>query len=271
MILVVEDNAVSGRIIEANLRRARYDVVVAHNGREALEILAERPDVDLVITDISMPELDGLGLIEAMQKKLEWSEIPVIVASGLADAETVKRAAAIGIRRFLVKPIVPAQLLEEVGRAVRQSPPVLGERTQVMRKLSVDLATYGELLHDFRDSTLAQIEDISNALEGEPDEEALRALQAAAKSTSETASLLGAERLVAALEHQKPAAEADPRSWLGLVLRELRLLEARLPAPRGEVDDGSGGLAEAGAGEEEAEEATAPEDSQEPGDPPPSA
>lgn len=261
MILVVEDNAVSGRIIEANLRRAKYDVVVARNGREALDILAERPDVDLVITDISMPELDGLGLIEAMQNKLEWSEIPVIVASGLADAETVKRAAAIGIRRFLVKPIVPTQLLEEVGRAVRSSLPVLGERSQVMRKLSVDLATYRELLKDLRDATVSQIREISTALEGDPDEEALRALQAAARSTSETANLLGAERLVAALEHQKPAAEADPRSWLGLVLRELRLLEGRLPA-RGdgaEGPEGEEGPAEEGAASAdglEAEEAT---------------
>ena len=93
---------------------------------EALECLQSTPDIQLVITDIVMPEMDGLELLRTMKEHAEWKEIPVIMSTVLADLETVKKAAGMGCRDYVAKPIHPAQLIQKVRQA-------LGDRRVILQ------------------------------------------------------------------------------------------------------------------------------------------
>lgn len=84
-ILVVEDEEVVRNVIRSILEDAGYDVVVASNGKEALELLARDPDVDLVVLDVVMPVLGGRPTYERL--RVEHPALPVLFTSGYADDE----------------------------------------------------------------------------------------------------------------------------------------------------------------------------------------
>ncbi|ACL67673.1 response regulator receiver modulated PilZ sensor protein [Anaeromyxobacter dehalogenans 2CP-1] len=110
-VLVVEDNPHVVEMYEYALRRLRsgsdaLDVSVefATNGQQALERLAAPPAVDLVLTDLFMPVMDGFALIERIRADPRLSELPIMVISaGAADART--RAIDLGVDVYLQKPV----------------------------------------------------------------------------------------------------------------------------------------------------------------------
>ncbi len=102
-VLVVDDEEGLRQILSRLLRRLGYDVIVASNGREALE-LAERDAPDLVITDLSMPEMDGHQLLDRLKGSTHTRHIPVIVVSGESDTERVVRCLEQGAEDHLTKP-----------------------------------------------------------------------------------------------------------------------------------------------------------------------
>ncbi len=101
-ILIVDDSELSAKIIEVNLRKKRLETISASNGKEALEILESRGDVQMVIADIVMPEMDGLELLEKIRCSADFSDMPVVLCSSAADEENVRRAAQLGCRHYLV-------------------------------------------------------------------------------------------------------------------------------------------------------------------------
>jgi len=78
-ILIVEDNPVSMKILELNIKKHGYSTISAKNGREALECLGRHLDIQLVLTDIMMPEMDGLEMLCIMKQKPELRDLPVII------------------------------------------------------------------------------------------------------------------------------------------------------------------------------------------------
>lgn len=99
-ILVVEDDDTVARVISRCVRRCGHEALTATNGRDAMYGL---DGVELVITDIDMPEMDGLQLIAAVREK--GGVVPVIAMSGGADSDVVLgRAAALGAVHTLEKP-----------------------------------------------------------------------------------------------------------------------------------------------------------------------
>lgn len=88
-ILVVEDNLDSRELMHLHLSTEGFSVVIATNGREGLYMAnAEHPD--LIITDIEMPELNGLDLVKELRAQPETRNIPIIVLSALGSAEMDK-------------------------------------------------------------------------------------------------------------------------------------------------------------------------------------
>jgi CheY-like chemotaxis protein len=107
-ILVVDDEATTRNGLTRLLRHEGYDVLGAGNGREALDVLdaggagtAAAPD--LILLDLMMPELDGLGLLEILHADPRWKELPVVVLTGLSDVHTVRRADQLGAKEYMVK------------------------------------------------------------------------------------------------------------------------------------------------------------------------
>ncbi|GHO95764.1 response regulator [Reticulibacter mediterranei] len=119
-ILVVE-NEVSNRIlIERVLSTRGYRCLSASNGREALNIL-DRERVDLILTDLSMPVLDGYQTTQLIRARPGLENVPIVAVTAFALADEGEAARQIGCTEYLTKPFKPRQLLEVVDRLLHQS------------------------------------------------------------------------------------------------------------------------------------------------------
>src|SRR5216684_5219614 len=119
-ILVVE-NEVSNRIlIERVLSTRGYRCLSASNGREALEIL-DRERVDLILTDLSMPVLDGYRTTQLIRARPALATVPIVAVTAYALNDENEAALQIGCNEYLTKPFKPRQLLEVVDRLLPQS------------------------------------------------------------------------------------------------------------------------------------------------------
>ncbi len=119
-ILVVDDEPLQLEALSRFLQRNGFDVGAANDGLGALELLESRR-FDVVITDLNMPHLDGLELLEMI--KLKDPEAAVIVLSGVASVGTAVLAMKLGATNLLEKPFDNQQLLENVQSALRGSAP----------------------------------------------------------------------------------------------------------------------------------------------------
>jgi DNA-binding NtrC family response regulator len=117
MILVVEDDPTSSRVVTAALKTAGHEVMNAGNGAEALELLAMQ-NFELVITDLVMPNLNGLNLIKTI--RLKWPHMPLILMSGYLSKEAGK-AIVDETAAFLQKPMNPTTLIMTVERVLAKS------------------------------------------------------------------------------------------------------------------------------------------------------
>ena len=114
-ILVVE-NEVSNRIlIERVLSTRGYRCLSASNGREALNIL-DRESVDLILTDLSMPVLDGYRTTQLIRERPHMAHVPIVAVTAFALNDEGEAAKQIGCTEYLTKPFKPRQLLEIVER-----------------------------------------------------------------------------------------------------------------------------------------------------------
>jgi CheY-like chemotaxis protein len=117
LVLVVEDEFAIADLLEMALTDAGYSVVIAANGREGLERLAEPPSPDLVIADYMMPVLDGASLLQAMQANETQRRIPYIVMSSVPEVNVRKRVD--GYAAFVRKPFRLADLVQLVDTILR--------------------------------------------------------------------------------------------------------------------------------------------------------
>lgn len=112
-ILVVDDYPVIQRILSLTLQINNHDVLTAGNGLEALDILSHS-HVDLIITDVSMPEMDGLALLSHLRSTEPYQQLPVIVLTAIGQDEVREVAAQKGASGFLTKPTSSQELIEIV-------------------------------------------------------------------------------------------------------------------------------------------------------------
>ena len=101
-ILVVDDEPRARSAITRLLKHEGYEVTGAENGRAALDSLGVATP-DLILLDLMMPELDGLEMLEILQKDPRWKSLPVVVLTAMSDIHTIHRAEQLGAREFLVK------------------------------------------------------------------------------------------------------------------------------------------------------------------------
>jgi two-component system chemotaxis sensor kinase CheA len=111
-VLIVEDEWAIADWLEVLLSENAFNVLVAGNGREALDIL-HRDTPDLVLTDFMMPFLDGAGLIAAMGQEGRLRNIPVVVMTSLLEQVVLDRVGR--FRAYLRKPFREADLMKIIG------------------------------------------------------------------------------------------------------------------------------------------------------------
>ena len=120
-ILLVDDYEFIRTILERMLQQLGYqNLRMAADGVDALHLLRTRP-VDLVITDYHMPEMDGIGLFQAMQQDPVLAKIPALLISGVPTEKFVTQALAIRIQSTLNKPFRAEQLDQEIQSLLTRS------------------------------------------------------------------------------------------------------------------------------------------------------
>jgi len=121
-IMIVDDSPSMRKIIRRVLSLSGFDLCSCHeagNGLEAIEVLGNTP-VDVVLTDINMPQMNGEELVERLASSPTYRSIPVLVVSTDRSDDRLQRMLALGARGYLTKPFLP----ETLGSAIRK---VLGE------------------------------------------------------------------------------------------------------------------------------------------------
>ncbi len=112
-VLLVEDDPVILRLLEVNFDLEGYDVVLAHDGAEGIELArSERPDI--VISDIMMPKVSGLELVAALKGDSATAGIPIILLSAKAQSGDLKAGMEVGADDYVTKPFEPLDLVDRV-------------------------------------------------------------------------------------------------------------------------------------------------------------
>ncbi len=114
-ILVIENEVSNRLLIERVLSTRGYRCLSASNGREALAILDVEP-VDLILTDLSMPVLDGYQTTQLIRARPAMAHVPIVAVTAFALNDENEAALRIGCNEYLTKPFKPRQLLEVVDR-----------------------------------------------------------------------------------------------------------------------------------------------------------
>jgi DNA-binding response OmpR family regulator len=125
-VLIVEDTAHSTSTLEvALLTVADIDVVVAADGRQALEFLNHPGETGprVLVTDLNMPRLDGFELIERVRRDRRYERLPIIVLSGDTDPRTPERLRRLGADAFFTKPYSPGEVRAKIEELLDAYPP----------------------------------------------------------------------------------------------------------------------------------------------------
>ena len=116
-ILVVDDSASIRQVVGIALKGAGYDVIEACDGKDALGKLTGQK-IHLVISDVNMPNMDGISFVKAMKQNAAYKFTPVIMLTTEAGESKKTEGQAAGAKAWVVKPFQPAQMLTAVSKLV---------------------------------------------------------------------------------------------------------------------------------------------------------
>jgi chemosensory pili system protein ChpA (sensor histidine kinase/response regulator) len=120
-VLLVDDSVSVRKVVSAMLERAGFSVSSAIDGLQALELLTADPSVDLIVTDLEMPRLNGYELIQDVRRRPTLRGVPVVVLTTRAGERHVELARQLGVTHYVAKPVQEAtfvKLIESmIGRA----------------------------------------------------------------------------------------------------------------------------------------------------------
>jgi DNA-binding NarL/FixJ family response regulator len=119
-ILVIEDEPEMRRNITALLRYKEYEPLAAENGRLGLE-LARRENPDLILCDVMMPELDGHGVLAALQEDANLGLIPFIFLTAKGEKEDLRSGMTLGADDYLTKPVGNSDLVQAIEARLRRA------------------------------------------------------------------------------------------------------------------------------------------------------
>src|SRR5688572_32389545 len=122
MVLLIEDNPAEREMYGKLLWYNGFDVVFAQDGEEGLRLAsAEAPD--LVLTDLGLPDIDGIDVCRQLKREAATAATPVVALSARAQAQAGKRAMLAGCVDYLEKPISPYEVLKRIEQLIGRQPP----------------------------------------------------------------------------------------------------------------------------------------------------
>ncbi len=117
-ILVVDDEENIVFLIKRILEMEGYEVLCAYNGKDALAILKDNPDINLLITDYMMPEFDGLEVLRFIRTSKELKDMKVIFLTVSDFQDTIDEALKLGIDDYITKPFDVHEILISVSKVL---------------------------------------------------------------------------------------------------------------------------------------------------------
>lgn len=120
-VLVVDDSPTLVKFVSFSLKSNGYEVVGASDGMDALEKISHIDGgIDLVITDLNMPNIDGYELIATLRKTATFAKTPIIILSSEEEEGDKTKGREVGADSYLVKPFKSNVLIEEVTKLLKK-------------------------------------------------------------------------------------------------------------------------------------------------------
>jgi len=142
--LVIDDSAFMRKVIVANLKKLGFGQVhQASDGKVALGLLGKVSPEDLIITDLNMPNMNGLDFVAAIRKNAKLAETRIIAISGELTKENIVRFGKLGVRDFVFKPFNMEQFLDVVKPIVAE---MNGEVGDEEKKVGLDVEEFKALM-----------------------------------------------------------------------------------------------------------------------------
>ena len=249
-LLLVEDNAVNRELAVRLLGKRGHEVVVATNGREALDLLDEGgfSRFDAVLMDVQMPEMDGMEATAAIraQERTLGTHIPIIGVTAHAMKGDRERCLDGGMDGYVSKPIRPETLFSELARLVSDSAPLKAQpaavpkaagtkatdanpagvldRSGLLERVDGDMDLLGDLIGIFKEDSVRQLAAIHDAIENNQAE----LVKLAAHTLKGTCGNLGAPEAAAVASELEHLAAAGDLTHAKDSLRSLKAQIERL-------------------------------------------
>ncbi len=164
--MVVDDVEVNRDLLSRRLQRMGHVVTTANDGQEALDLTSD-PSWDLIMLDVMMPVLDGIGALTALKANDSTRHIPVIMISANTELETVVKCIELGAEDYLPKPFDPVLLRARVGASLEKKR--LRDREQARsRRMQKDLEVGARIQRDFLPESLPTVPGYQFAARFEP-------------------------------------------------------------------------------------------------------
>ena len=116
--LIVDDSPTMRQMVAFTLTNAGFTVVEAEHGKDAVNKVAAGPKMDLVVTDLNMPEMDGIALIKELRKLNAFRFTPILMLTTESAAEKKQAGKEAGATGWIVKPFNPEILLKTIARVL---------------------------------------------------------------------------------------------------------------------------------------------------------
>jgi CheY-like chemotaxis protein len=127
-ILIVEDDEDTLELLQSTFKAKGFRVTTCQSAPEALEI-APANSIDLILSDIGMPHMDGFEMMKELRQLPNLTEVPAIALSGYVSQKDTRMALEAGFNAHISKPVEPAELMSTVARLLEKSKKRNGKRT----------------------------------------------------------------------------------------------------------------------------------------------
>lgn len=115
-VLIVDDSKTIRQQVSFTLSKGGFSVVEAEDGQDGITKLTANPDVAMIISDVNMPNMNGIEMVEAIKTAGKHGAVPIVMLTTEGSSELIERAKAAGAKGWLVKPFKPDQLIAAVQK-----------------------------------------------------------------------------------------------------------------------------------------------------------
>lgn len=113
-ILIVDDSKTVRNLVAFIMKKEGFKVTAAEDGLDGLEKLYSASEVDLIVSDVNMPRMDGLTFIKTVREQEAYRDIPIVVLSTEGQDKDIQTGLTVGANLYMVKPAQPEKLVRNV-------------------------------------------------------------------------------------------------------------------------------------------------------------